>query len=237
MMNPNEPQQPQSASPLEPQDTANQQTYTPPPSTAAPTDPSNPYDFIVNPAPVAKKSFLAGSTGPLKLLIIIGFATAVIVLLAVVFTLIFSKSSTTPTLTTIVQEQQELIRIATQGETKAADEATKAYAYNVDLSISTNQRQLLAYLSEHGKTVKEKELALKKDSATDKLLANAQATSTYDSTLKKVLAAQLQTYLTDIQTAFKETSNTELREILDKSYSAGKTLLSQDPSAAPGSSP
>ncbi|MCA9327782.1 hypothetical protein KDA14_04610 [Candidatus Saccharibacteria bacterium] len=223
-MNPEQPQTPPNPVPSQVPEAPN------PPAPATPGS-NNPYDFIVNPAPVPKKSLLTSSNGPMKLLVLIGFVAGAIILVAVVFTLIFSKSSTTPTLTTIVQEQQELIRIATQGEAKASDEATKAYAYNVDLSISTNQQQLLSYLSKHGTTVKEKELALKKDPATDKLLTNAQATSTYDSTLKKVLATQLQTYLTDIQTAFKETSNADLKTILNKSFTAGKTLLTQDPNA------
>lgn len=192
----------------------------------------NPYAFIMNPAPAPKHSFLGGDNKALKLLVIVAGATFVIIVLAVILTSVLSKSSPDATLTTLAQEQTELIRVATQGETQATAESTKGFAYNIDLSIGTNQQQLLAYLSKHGVKIKEKQLTLKQDASTDTLLTNAKATSTYDSALQKVLKAQLEAYIIDIQKAYKEAHSSELKTLLDSSFGAAKTLLIQTESSS-----
>lgn len=189
--------------------------------------PQNPYDFIVNPQVDSKKSKLGNGNNAMRILLVGGGIVTVLIVIAFVFVTIFSKSTPSLSLTAIVQQQQEIIRIATQGEQQAGTDTTKNLAYNIDLSVGTSQSQLKSYLAKHNVKITAKELALKKDPNTDKLLANAKATSTYESALQKVLASQLQTYITDLQKAYDGTNSKALRTVLADSYKAGKTLLNQ----------
>jgi hypothetical protein len=220
MMNPNEPNYGQlPASPPA-------QPMYPPAPQPTPT-PANPYDFIVNPPAQPKQTSLGGGNKALRLLIGIGGIAVVLIVAAVVLTSVFAKGESPESLTSIVQQQQEIVRIATLGEQQSTSDTTKNLAYNIDLSVSTSQSQLVSYLAARGTKLDEKQLVLKQDAKTDTLLANAKATSTYDSALNKVLVAQLQAYLSDLQKAFDTTSSLELKKILKQNYQAGKTLLAQ----------
>jgi hypothetical protein len=192
-----------------------------------PGTPQNPYDFIVNPQVAPKKSKLAGGSNTMRILLGVSGLAVILMVIAIVFVTIFSKGTPSLSLTAIVQQQQEIIRIATQGEQQAGTDTTKNLAYNIDLSVGTSQSQLKSYLAKHNVKITAKELALKKDPNTDKLLANAKATSTYESALQKVFASQLQTYISDLQKAYDDTSSKTLRTVLADSYKAGKTLLNQ----------
>jgi len=239
MMNPNEPNYGQISSEPQPAQSATPTPQTFPITPQAPSQraTANPYDFIINPAVQPKKAPLAGARKPVRLLIGVGGIAAVLILAAVVFVSFFAKGESPQSLTSIVQQQQEIIRIATQGEQQAASETTKNLAYNVDLSITTNQRQIIAYATKRGVKITEKELVLKKDSSTDSLLENAKATSTYESALQKVLASQLQTYLTDLQKTYDSTKSDELKNLIATSYKSGKVLLDQANIPTPTNNP
>jgi hypothetical protein len=187
---------------------------------------NNPYGFITNPSVAPKKSGFGGNSA-MRLLAIVGGAGLVLVILAVVLVSVFAKGESPQSLTSLAQQQQELIRIATLGEQQASLNTTKNLAYNVDLSVSTSQAQLISYITKSGTKLTEKQLALKQDAKTDTLLTNAKATSTYDTALQKALAGQLQTYISDVQQAYNNAKSTTLKKTLAANYKAGKALLDQ----------
>ena len=100
-------------------------------------------------------------------LAIIGGGGLVLAILAVILTSVFAKGDNSASLTSLAQTQQEIIRIAAMGEKGAETENIRGLAYNVDLSVSTSQSQLLAYMSTHSTKPKAKELALGKDTKTE----------------------------------------------------------------------
>ncbi len=233
-MNPNEPNYgqlpptPQPA-PIEPSQgngqyvsPAGQILNTPNPATG-----QNPYDFILNPDTTQKKPPRSGGNKAMRLLIGLGGITVVLIVASMVAMQFFAKGTPSTSLIGLVQRQQELIRIAGLGERTSQNEAIRGLAYNVELSIGTNQQQLMGFISKQGQEITKKELALKQDADTDKLLENARATSTYDSALQKVLSMQLQEYLSDLKTTYSKASSSQLKEILNASYTSGKLLLTQ----------
>lgn len=229
-MNPNDPYGQQPIIPPQPQSLPGQvpqQPYGPTPtqttSAAMPSD-TNPYDFILS-SDVKPKRPMAG--GPKKLLIITVAISLVVVIGGLFVTAFAPSGSSKQALTTVAQDQQELIRIARDGEHLASQQNTKNLAYTIDLSIGTNQARLVAYMNAKGMKITEKQLVLSQDPNTDKTLKAAQSNSTYDSTLEKILADELTTYLTHLQEAYKASTNSNLKKILSDSFSAGKTLLTE----------
>ncbi|QQS19033.1 hypothetical protein IPL68_03220 [Candidatus Saccharibacteria bacterium] len=83
------------------------------------------------------------------------------------------------------------------------------------------------YVTKAGTKIDPKQLGIKQNPDTDKLLESAKATSTYDTAVKTVLSTLLQDYLDSLKQVYKETSNSKLKKILDANFSAGKTLIIQ----------
>ena len=237
-MNPNEPnfgQLPPTPTPQQPivpqQNAAGQYEVVPPlyPSAAVvPNNGHNPYEFIIAPPVKSTRLGFGGlqNSATKRLLVVAGVAILIIIL-GIIITSFLPKSSSTQSLTAIAQEQQELMRVAAQGETQAASETTRGLAYTIDLSIGTDQTQVLAYLTKHNTKLSVKQLSLTQDKSTDATLTAAQASSTFDSAFEKVMASQLQTYLSDLQKAYNSTSKTDVKQLLSTSYSAGKSLLNE----------
>jgi hypothetical protein len=234
-MNPNDPmngQLPPSPQPVTPQqNTAGQYGVVLPLYPAAATTPNNghnPYEFIVSPGVKPKKLRIGGTQNrATRLLLIMAGFGVIVIILGIIITSLLPNNGSVQSLTTIAQEQQEIMRVAAQGEQQASSETAKGLAFTIDLSIGTSQNKLLAYLESRDATPKAKELALKADTATDATLTAALASSTYDTTFEKIMATQLQTYLSDVQQAYNNASKTDLKQILSDSYSAGKLLLDE----------
>jgi len=203
----------------------------PPPT--APTPGNGEYDFIVNPnKPEApKQSPIPGARSPfaIKILLIIGAPLVIMVFLFILVSLIFSGSSTnTANLISLSQIQQELIRIGGEGD-KAATQATKNLAITTELSLTTQQKQLLRFLAQKGTTVGEKQLQEKADPKTDKLLESAKQTSTYDIAYLQVMENLLTTYSTAIDNAYDDATSKEERALLKTQYDQAQLLITQIP--------
>ena len=228
-MNPNEPNYGQ----LPPAPQPSQPPYAPQPSVPAappaalPNSPQNPYDFIVNPGTIPKKSTLGSANKAVKLLLIVGGVGVLLIVVGLVTTSLLPKGTSSGNLLGIAQQQQEIVRIAVLCEQQAANEATKGFCYTTELSVNSSQSKLVSYMTDQGTKVDVKLLALKKDPATDKILDAAKASSTFDSTLKKVLVAELETYLSDVQDVYKSTKNQKLKEVLRLNFDSGKVLYDQ----------
>ena len=228
-MNPNEPNygqlsvSPQQAPPQNPQ------LDVPPVSSPTPVTPvsTNPYDFILNPNANQKKPAAASASGPMRLLLGIGLIGGILLIVGLVLTQFLPKGTSGESLVGLIQQQQEIIRVSTQAQQTAQSETIKGFAYTVNLSVSTSQQQLQSYATKAGTKIDPKQLSLKQDATTDKLLENAKATSTYDSAVKKVLSTLLQDYLDQLKETYKQTSSANLKKILDANFNAGKTLIIQ----------
>ncbi len=187
----------------------------------------NPYEFIINPATAPKKSVLSGASVAKRILMIVGLVAVVIALVGILLSLFMPKDTASTATVSLAQEQQEILRIADLGARQATDQEVKNLAVNIQFGVGTSHNQLMAYISSKGTPLTVKELGLKQNSSTDKTLEAAKATSTYDSALKKVFVGQLETYATNIQKAYEQTSNKKLKQILDSIFRTTKTLLDQ----------
>jgi len=233
-MNPNEPQNNQLPG-VPPQQTPPSQYGAMPTPNSAPTvggganGGHNPYEFIMSSQHKPKHSpFGGGQSSSMRLLFIVVGAAIVVMIVGFIVATVLPGGGSTDTLKSLAQQQQEIVRVAAQGEASTVtNEDTRGLAYTVDLSIGTSQVKLLDYLKTNGTNMSTKDLELKKDANTDTALQNALSNNNYDSVFKQKLSDLIQTYTTDLQTAYKNTSNTDLKQILGSSYSAGKLLLNE----------
>jgi hypothetical protein len=208
------------------------------PSQPAPPPPQEPqrYDFFLNPPPAPKKSKIPipipnvpGTKDPFirKVIMIGGGGLLLIIIVAVLASLIFGGKNNSATLVTLAQQQNEMIRVATEAAPNISQQTAKNLDQDVGLSLTTSQEQLLAYLKNHGQKVGTKELALTQSTATDTQLTNAEAASNLDAVFTQIMQQQLQAYMQGIKQDYNASKNTALRQLLNTEYSVSVLLLNQ----------
>lgn len=189
----------------------------------------NPYEFIVNAntpqlgavATVKNDNFLK------KMIAVILGVILLFVIGGTLATKLIPSSDIAPQLINLVQEQQEIIRVAKLGTDNANELSVRSLAFNAQLGVTSSQSDLMTYMGSIGTKVGKKQLGLKQDSKTDELLTNAKATSTYDSAFSGVMKTQLTAYQADVQAAYKAATGKKAKEVLAKNYDAATLLLQQ----------
>ena len=190
------------------------------------------YDFIVNPgkAPKPSKSLLGGGDSTksfiLKIALIVGAVVIFMIVVAVIMNLLFGTKTNTDDIVKLAQTQTEVSRIAAFGSS-AGDQAVKNVAASSQQVVTSQRQAMLSYLQKHGRKVKDKELNLKKNSATDNQLALALQASTYNTVFRQVLTQQLEAYATQLKSAYDNSSDKLARSLLSKDYTEVQTLIKQ----------
>lgn len=188
-----------------------------------------PYDFILNPEKPRKKPLLASGGNSLlsRLAIIFGGVVVFVILAIIVMSLLGGKSPNLVAMTTVAQDQTELVRVAHLADTKATAQGVANVSTNAGLSLASAQQQLLDYLAKNGLKLDKKQLSLKLDKRTDTQLQTAAAASNFDSTFVSVLETQLTTYQRDLKTAYSNTTGPKGRALLSSQYTGAGLLLKQ----------
>lgn len=190
----------------------------------------NPYEFIVAPNTSKHSGKLLGGNAFLaKIGLLVGGAIVLMIVAAVLLNALVPNKSGTAELTTIAEQQQELIRVATLGSQQAQGQVTQNFAASVQYGLTSDQNQVINYLASHGKKVNAKTLVLKQNSKTDQLLADAASAGNFDSVLTQTLTDQLNTYQRTLQTTYKAVSGKTVKTLLQNEYNAAGTLITTAP--------
>ncbi|HUS25816.1 MAG TPA: hypothetical protein VMY99_00515 [Nevskiaceae bacterium] len=198
----------------------------------------NPYDFILNAGKPPKRSPMASASGGSPLvkiaLLVGGGAVVLMIVLFIGISLLSGSNSSTLSSTELIsvaQTQNELARVAEKGLSGSSQQTVKNLAITVELSMQTQQKQLIALLGKQGHKVKEKELALKQNATTDQQLTSATQTSTFDTTFSQIMQNQLTAYAATVKQLFNKATLESERTLLSDDYTQAQLLLSQVPSA------
>lgn len=160
-----------------------------------------PYDFFMSqkhptntklPIPGPRRAGFRGK------LVWISGAAAVVVIVVVLISALSPKDTSGQALVTIAQNQQEIARVCGLGS-KAKTSPRLAFSVNCTTTILSDQKKLLNYMSTQGIKIKSKQLGTLTNSATDKSLAAATASSNYDEVFKTVSAKQMAIYINTLQ--------------------------------------
>lgn len=199
-----------------------------------PNQPATNYDFILNPPSAKRRLGLPGSSNPffMRIALIIGVGVVLVIVLALIGSLLGGGGIDTKTLSGIAETQNELVRVSKQANSYLTQSATQNLSINVDLTVLTQQQQLIAFLKTHGTKLSPKQLALKKNATTDTQLTNAQQNSTYDVVFAQLIGNQLNSYASDLRQAYKATTSKSVRALLSADYTQTQMLIKQIPSAS-----
>lgn len=184
------------------------------------------YEFMASTPPPKRASSVPSSMIMRVVIVVVGLI--VLLILFSVIKGIFSGGSNKPQLLSVAQDQQELIHLTTNALlVQTLSTSSKNAAITTQLSITSEQSQLLHYMVKTGIKVNAKQLSLKLSLATDKELTDAAAASSYDATLKTILQTKLGVYQKDLKQAYAKTSGPKGRELLKGDYDGAGLLLIQ----------
>jgi hypothetical protein len=210
--------------------------YTPAPAPSpqpqAPTPEQTPgYDFIMNPSKPPRRRLLPQGTSPI---IRVGIVLASLLVLVILFSVIrsFFSHSNTPALTTVVQDQQEMIHITTNANQLTNGQQTLSTSYHnfsltAQLSLTSAQSDLLTYMQNNGKKVKAKTLAATISKNLDDQFTAAATNNTYNQLFKQTMQNKLNQYEQALKIAYGQTKGPKGRALLSKEYDAAQLLLTQ----------
>lgn len=199
---------------------------------AAPiAEPQNPYEFLTAPAPPARRSLPGlGPNSPVaqRLLIIVGGLAVVVIVLGVLASSLFGGGNTNiKGLTLAAQQQAEIARVSQFGAQQAVSQNVKNFAASTQLSILSDQQQLITFLQKNGQKISPKQLGLAQNPKTDAALTTAQAASTYDETFTAIVQNQLKSYGQNLKQTFAISKSPSERQILKNDYAHAQLLVAE----------
>jgi hypothetical protein len=194
-----------------------------------PQSPDPKIDFMLKNQAPAKRGFgLPALSKPIK--IMLGAILAVILLVIISSALSGHKGGATKDITAALARGQETLRVTqlTQQQLKFQDPNTQALAATVNVTLSSDQQQLLAYLSKNHTKVSKVQLASDIDKTTDTNLQSASQNNSLDSAYVSYLKDSLSKYQADLQAAYNA-AGPNGKAILKSAYDGTTTLLSNPP--------
>jgi len=198
----------------------------PTPQPPANQTPNGQYDFIMNPEkPSRPKMSLDGTTQ--KLIVGVAILAVVVIVLAVVMSLMRGGNANADLMTSVAQQQQEIIRVSQLQADAVSDQDTKNFVINTLLSMQSDQQTYLDLLASNGVKVSDKQLALGQNSATDTTLENAVASNSLNDAIAAELRRELQQYQGSVQQLYSVTSGQNGRAVLQNLYDNAGLLIEQ----------
>lgn len=163
------------------------------------------------------------------IILILGIVIGVVVIGVLVANFLGKTQVNVADLTAVAQTQQEIVRVATQGASTGTQPVTRNFAISVQLSLRTEQLQMVDYLKKQGTKLSTKTLTLKKNTTTDKQLTNASQTSTFDSTFVQIMQNSLVAYNTLLEQSLNRASGANEKKILNADIASANALLQMVP--------
>jgi hypothetical protein len=200
------------------------------PSQPSQPAPVQPYDFIMNPQPAATTGSggLPGSNSMLKRLAVVGGLLVVLLIAFTVIKGVLSGGSALPAYVSLAQEQQELIHLTDNvAQVPGISTDNKNFAATANLSLSSSQSGLLAYLQTNHQKVDAKLLNLKISKTTDDQLTTAEAATTYNQTFQEIMKTKMTDYVSHLQSTYNQSTGKKGRALLNDNYGQAQLLLTQ----------
>ena len=196
-----------------------------------PNLPSDPYAFINNSAPLGSKPSPLSPNTTKGRIILIG-ALAGFLLIAFVILMSFlnnADQAKAKQYLEIGQKQTEIIRLSSIGETKGRLLETRSYAGTIKLTMTSSQNEVNKVISGRGVSTKElsKQLTKSKNTASDKILDEAEKNNRFDETFKELIDSELLKFQQQLNTVFEGSFPNE-KKILESAFNQA-TLLTTAP--------
>jgi hypothetical protein len=183
------------------------------------------YDFITNPVKPPKKGlFSFGKGNRSGTLVIIAGGLVLLTLILLIGSLFFGGDSNKDVLLAVARKQSQVIATAERGAKDGGTAQTQALGLAIELSMTTQQQELVAQLSKKDK-VKEKEYASEVSADVTKQLETAERNGRFDEAFTAVIQQELEEYQTELKTANNSVQTKSTKIVLAESFEDAGLLL------------
>lgn len=208
---------------MQPNNTPNQA----PPPMSQPSESDDPYKFIFDPNKEPARKLMPSTNTKRGRIVVIGVG---VIILLILFSFVGSLISNagqagTKDLIELTQRQQEIVRIAQIGITKSKGQDARNLAINTQLTVASDQQQLLVKLKKSNKKLSPKELGLRQNNRTDALLVQADQNNQFDVTFIKTITSQLTSYQKSINKSYDTNTGKTIRGLLKAEYNNATILI------------
>lgn len=189
----------------------------------APISPNPSYDFIYKDPPKPKRGPFKLPNMPKPILLLAG-AVIALLLVIIIATVATRGNGNTQAYTQLMSRSQEIIRVSDLVKAQTKNTDTLSLISTAEAALSSEQSSLSSYLATHGTKVNPKDLTLYLDKTSDDKVQTATQNNNLDSTYAKYLKDQLNSYLSQLQSAHK-IAGKNAKIILDNAISSTQTIL------------
>lgn len=193
------------------------------PGPAAP--PPGQYDFITNPVKQPKKGFLGlGGMGGKLAMVAIGLGILTVVIL--LGSLFLGGPNEKDTLLPVAQKQSEVIALGQLGAKDGGTSQIQALGLATQLSLTTQQQELVAQIAKSGSKVKEKDYSAKLSSQVTSQLDNAKSNGRFDDAYRAAMKQALEDYQQTLKTANSGDLGKTSKALLARDFDQATLLIS-----------
>jgi len=192
--------------------------------------PSNNYDFILNPEKNKASRPTTNSSQNKRLLQVIIGGVGLLFVLVIVFSLLSgSGSSTAVDFEKLLAKQNDIIAITNDATKNSQNTVTLNNASTVRAVLTSHSAQTTTALAKLGQKSSAKVLALYANNSYVNQLQLAFNGGTYDATYDSIMIARLGDYDATIQTAYTATKSTSTKQLLHTFYQDEQSLVKNIP--------
>jgi hypothetical protein len=191
-----------------------------------PQHPAN-YDFIINPEK-PQRGLVAPTSLKQRVLILGGGLVLLLVIGSFVMQLLKGSDNTKPALVSVLQQQQELLHLTQDTPTQTGvSPSNSSAAITIQLSIGSEQQELLTYLKQNHIKVSAKDIALGISAKTDADIKTAIDGGNYNTVLHSTLIDKLTSYRQYLVRAYSTAKGARGRALLKQDTANADLLLTQ----------
>lgn len=176
---------------------------------------------------------LGGGNLPVTLGIIVGAATILIILIVLFSSLLSGGNSSKSNLISLAQTQTEIMRVSDKGQAGSRSQTVKNLAVTINMSVSSQQHEIIGVLGKNGVKLDEKDLKLKQNGQTDQRLTAAKNTNTFDKEFTQVMQESLEAYANSLRQANGAAKSRTEQELTKKYITQTELLIAQIPYSNP----
>jgi hypothetical protein len=167
-----------------------------------------------------KRPLIPGGNSKKTRIIIVAAGAALLLIVGMILLAVLSSAGggNKQDLLKAAQEQQELIRVSTIGVQKARDPAVLNRAITTQLTLQSDQAQLLAIAKKQGFKFSQKDLNLGKQAKTDALLKSAEQANRFDETFNAELLSELSNYQTTLKKIYDNAPDKAAKDNLAQQF-------------------
>ena len=120
-----------------------------------------------------------------------------------------------------------MVKLAQTGVESSQATTTKNFSITLQVSLKSEQQQLITYLQTNHHKVKTKELNLLVSKSTADELKAATSTNSFDETYSGIMKTKLTSYQKSLNQAYAQVKGPKGRALLNDDYKASQLLLQQ----------